>query len=121
MNRDMAPAPRRKGGEGPGSEVRAGGAGAISGRWVGWWTCLLAVRSCGGARGEHVVAAELEHEVEKVVVAERRAGLGPERLGGDLPHLGANAAGHQQGNDVVVSGLAHLVTTGRTAERVVGE
>src|SRR3954451_12153688 len=107
MNRDMARAPRRKRGVRPESEVRAGGAGAISGRWVGWWTCLLAVRSCGGARGEHVVAAELEHEVEKVAVAERRAGLGLEPLGGAVPHLGANAAAHQQGNDVVVSGLAH--------------
>src|SRR5207302_1540047 len=39
------------------------------------------MRSRGGASGEHVVAAELEHEVEKVVVAERGAGLGLEGLG----------------------------------------
>src|SRR3954452_25147586 len=55
----------------------------------------LAVRWRRGAGGEHVVAAELEHEVEQVVVGQCRAGLGLERLRRNLPDLSLDAAGHQ--------------------------
>src|SRR3954466_14786943 len=80
-----------------------------------------AVGAGSGAGGEHVVAAELEHEVKQVVVVERGAGLGLERLGRDLPHLGADAAGHEQRDDVVVGGLAGLVPAARADEGVVAE
>src|SRR3954451_22349447 len=80
-----------------------------------------AVGAGGGARGEHVVAAELQDEVEQVVVVERRAGLGLERLGGNLPHLGADPTGHQQRDDVVVGRLANLVPAAGGDEARVGE
>src|SRR4051794_15982924 len=80
-----------------------------------------AVGAGGGARGEHVVAAELQHEVEQVVVVERRAGLGLEGLGGHLPDLGADPTGHEQRDDVVVGRLANLVPAARADERVVAE
>ena len=64
-------------------------------------------------------AAELQREVEQVVVGQPRAVLDLERLGGQVPHPGGDAAGDQQRDDVVVGRLAHLVVAARAAEGVV--
>src|SRR4051795_9315383 len=78
-----------------------------------------AVGACGGAGGEHVVAAELQDEVEQVVVVGGGAGLGLAGLGGGPPPRGADPPGHQQRDDVVVGRLANLVPAAWADEGVV--
>src|ERR1700722_15526560 len=72
-------------------------------------------------RGEVVGAVDREGEVEQLVVADGRAVVLFERLSGDVPVRGANAARDQQRDDVVVGRLADLFDAARATEGVVGE